>query len=297
MRKILSLLPVFLLILNFSAAAEKNYTSDKVIFLPQDFYVGDLLEMRVVIKPDPGVFVAKPEKFPESYWVKIEDAEVIPAGEAFELRVFLRSYAPGIRTLPALQFGDVLLRDIRIQTKSVLSEEALPLSPPAGQFLLPGTKYYIALLVGILFLLPIFFIFFWTKLKVGLHSYILDRKQRRPYKRLMKAVKELESGLNETKGKYFYTKLIYELRIYLTARGSIDYTSATAGEGSAKIASDFMSVSGYEGLIRILKLADEVKFGSRRVMIRKREEDLHTVIDIVTQIEAEAAGGSKDVDF
>lgn len=296
MRKLSVLLPVLLLIIVFDVAAEKNYTSEKIVFLPQDFYVGDLVEMRVVIVPEPGVIVAKPEKLPESYWVKIENTEVIALDKEFELRVYLRLYAPGIRTLPPLQFGDVNLRDIRIQTKSVLSEKVLPLSPPAGQLLLPGTKYYIALFTGILFLLPVFFIFFWNRFKGVIHSYFLEQRRRRPYKRLVRVLKELENRMNEMKGKDFYTVLINELRIYLTTRASTDYTSSTAREASVSIVSDFADTVGYPELIRLFRLADEVKFGNRRVLIHKREEDLIVVKKTADEIEERATGGEKDVD-
>ena len=277
--------------------AEKNYTSEKVIFLPQDFYVGDLVEMRVVIMPDEGVLVEKPETVPDSYWVKIENAEVYPVDNEYELRIFLRSFSPGIRTLPPIQFGEVMLRDIRIQTGSVLSTDVAPFAPPAGQMLLPGTNYYIALIIGLVFLLPIFFIFFWTKLKRGVLSFIFEQRRRRPYRRLMKVLKELEEKINERKGKAFYTILIDELRLYLTARGSIDYSVITARESAHRLVADFMKIPGCSDLIRIFKLADEVKFGSKRVMISRREEDLYAVRMAVEEIEAFMAGGEKNVDI
>ena len=281
----------------FSAAAQKNYVSDKVVFLPQDFYVGDYVEMRVVITPEEGVEVERPENFPESYWVKIENAGITALDDGdYELRVFLRPFAPGIRTLPALQFGDVLLRDIRIQTKSVLEDEDASFAPPAGQMLLPGTKYYIALLVGLVFLLPLFFIFFWTKLKGRLLSYIHEVRRRRPYKRLIKALKELEDGMGDKKGKEFYTILVAELRAYLTARGSIDYLSSTVRESAIKITEDFGSVDGYNNLIAVFQLADQVKFGGKRVMNRKREQDLDAIRELVEGIEEAAAGGNENVD-
>ncbi|MDC7226304.1 MAG: hypothetical protein PQJ61_06035 [Spirochaetales bacterium] len=286
---------LFLLIIPlsaFSLFAEKNYSSEKVVFLPQEFYVGDLVEMRVVIIPEPGVKVDKPEKFPDSYWVKIEDAEIFEVDEGYELRVFLRPYAPGIRTLPAIQFGDVLLRDIRIQTVSVLSSETLPLAPPAEQLMLPGTKYYIALVVGLVFLLPLFLIIFWTRLRRGIHAYVIERKQRRPYRRLMHVLAELRQDLHEMKGKDFYTRLIEELRIYLTARGSIDYVSATVREASAKILSDFYGIPDNDKLTILLKQGDEVKFGGKRVVASRREDDILLVQNAVSEIE-EAAGGQR----
>ncbi|HAK44461.1 MAG TPA: hypothetical protein DCO79_00855 [Spirochaeta sp.] len=287
-------LPLLIILIIFVSPvfAQKNYTSDKVVFLPQEFYVGDLVEMRVVITPDPGVTVIRPERFPDSYWVKIENAEVNVLDGEYELRIFLRPYAPGIRTLPGIQFGDVLLRDIRIQTVSMLADEALPLSPPAGQILLPGTRYYIALIVGVVFLLPVFFIFFWTKLRNNIHAYVIERRRRRPYRRLLRVLKELQDSMHELKGREFYTKLIDELRQYLTARGSIDYESATVREASAMIDSDFSGSSASKELASLLRFADEVKFGGRRVMIRRREEDLVLLTETASEIE-EAAGGSR----
>ena len=298
MIKRIYLLPLLLLFAVFSVSAERNFTSDKIVFLPQDFYVGDLVEMRVVIRPQSGVSVTKPVKFPDSYWVTVENAEVFPMeNNEYELRVFLRPYAPGIRALPALQFGDIVLRDIRIQTQSVLDDENISFAPPAEQMLLPGTNYYIALIVGLFFFLPLFFIFFWNRLKTGLLGFIFERQRRRPYKRIMKAFGELENRIDELKGKEFYTILVDELRAYMTSRGSIDYTSATVREASRKISSDFGKAPGYYSLIKIFQLADQVKFGSRRVMIKRREDDLESAKNCVEAIEQESAGGHQHVDL
>ena len=292
--KRLLLLPVLLIFLT-PAFAEKNYTSEKVVFLPQDFYVGDLVEMRLVVIPDPGVSVAMPEGYPDSYWVKIENAVIIEGDGEYELRVFLRSYAPGIRTLPAIQFGEVLLRDIRIQTKSVLGDEALPFSPPAEQLLLPGTRYYIALIVGFVFLLPVFFIFFWTKLRRGVRAYLHERRQKRPYRKLLRSLKELRTGIQETKGRLFYTDLIDVLRLYLAAKGSIDYVSATVREASAMIDEDFPGLPDNSDLISLLLFADEVKFGGRRVMTQRKEDDINLVEKAASGIEALTGGANVDL--
>lgn len=294
MKKLPLLLLIFFMFIS-TIFAEKNYSSEKVVFLPQEFYVGDLVEMRVVITPEPGFEVLRPEQFPDSYWVRIENTEVIEQNGEYELRVFLRPYAPGIRTLPGIQFGDILLRDVRIQTGSVLADEALPLSPPAEQLLLPGSKYYIALIVGLVFLLPIFFIFFWSKLRHGFRAYVLESRRRKPYRRLMKILKELQDGLGETKGREFYTMLVSEVKIYLSARGSIDYVSATAREAAAMIISDFSDVEYTVELISLLRFADEVKFGGRRVMTHRKEEDLILVAKASSEIEETAGAAHVDI--
>jgi hypothetical protein len=292
------LLPILLLILTSAVWAEKNYSSDKIIFLPQDFYVGDLVEMRVVIRPDAGVSVAKPEKFPDSYWVEVENADLLPLEEnEYELRVFLRPYAPGIRSLPALQFGDIILKDIRIQTKSVLDDENAAFAPPADQVLLPGTNYYIALIVGLVFFLPLFFIFFWKKLKQSVLNFIYEKHRKRPYKRIIRVFNELDNSIEDLKGREFYTILVDELRAYLTSRGNDDYSSSTVREAAKNIMKDFSRVSGYYNLITIFELADQVKFGNRRVMIKTRKEDLDRAWNCVDSIEELSSGGDKHVDL
>ena len=145
-------------------------------------------------------------------------------------------------------------------------------------------------------MLPVFFIFFWTRVKGRIHSCFLESMRRRPYKRLIKVLSELQNGMNELKGREFYTELIDASRIYLTARGRIDYNTATAGEASVSIASDFADAAGHEALIRLFQLSDEVKFGSRRVMMYKREEALMTIKKTADEIEESASGGGKNVD-
>ena len=295
MKKLLTLFLIFAALT--PVFSQKNYTSEKVVVLPQEFFVGDLVEMRVVIRPERGVSVQKPERFPDSYWVRIENADVFELEDGrYELRVFLRPYAPGIRTLPAIQFGDVLLRDIRIQTGSVLTEDPPPFAPPAEQIVLPGTKYYIALFVGLIFLIPVFFIFFWTTLRRRVTGYIAERKRRRPYRRLVRALNELEGSLESGDVRLFYIELIEILRAYLTARGSIDYSSATVRESSVMIISDFKGLTAAEELIKLFILADEIKFGGRQVESSQCSSDLHHVRTAAEEIE-EASGGQTDVDL
>ena len=284
MRKRLCFFLLFLL----SAAsifAEKNYTSEKVVFLPQDFYVGDPVEMRVIIKPEPGVEVLEPEKFPQQYWIMIESADVIRDQDEYELRIRFRSYAPGIRTLPPLQFGDILLKDLRLQTKSVLEDYPSGFEPVFGQLLLPGTNYYIAIIVGVVFILPILLIIFWKKIKKAIEDYIQERSRRKPFRQLQKVLKDLEDNINTRKGNDFYTLLVSELRSYLTARGSVDYSAATSREAAAGMLNDFSGAGDCRQIAELFSFADQVKFGGRRVMMKKREQDLNHIKDAVVRIE------------
>ena len=292
------LIHLLFLITILSVYAEKNYSSDKIIFLPQDFYVGDIVEMRVVIRPDAGVSVEKPEKFPDSYWVEVENADVIPLdGNEYELRVFLRPYAPGIRALPSVQFGDVVLKDIRIQTKSVLDEADNSFAPPAEQMLLPGTSYYIAFIVGLVFFLPLFFIFFWKKVRRSVLGFIHEKQRIKPYKRIIRVFNELDNTIENLKGREFYTILVDELRLYLTSRSDDDYSSSTMREAAASIVKNFSMAAGYYNLIKIFELADQVKFGSRKVLIKQRKEDLDRAWNCVDSIEEATSGGDKHVDL
>ena len=265
--------------------SQKTYVSEKIVFLPQDFFVGDLVEVRVVIKPMPGYHVEKPTKLPDSYWISVENADIVDLGGKYELRVLLRPYAPGIRTLPPLQFGDIMLRDVRILTRSVLDENQSGFSPPAGQMLLPGTQYYIAILVGVVFILPVLLLVFWGRLRERITDYISRQLKRRPYKRFIRRLDELEAGLGDMKGRGFYTELIEVLREYLSERGRVDYESATTREAVRGLSSDFAAVDCLSAVIAIFQTADRVKFGSARVVMSVREEHLNVLRDAAQQIE------------
>ncbi len=286
MRKFAVLLTAALLFLPSIVSAEKNYTNEKVVFLPQDFYVGDLVEMRVVIRPAAGVVVSKPETLPESYWIKIENADVFQTEDKYELRVFLRPYASGIRTLPTIQFGDVRLSDIKIQINSLLDETGAEFAPVNGPLMLPGTTYYIAIIVGFVLVLPLVIILFWTRLRYGLVSFINDKRKKRPYNRLMKVLKDLDDSAGKLKGNEFYTTLIDELRVYLSEKGTIDYSAATAAEGSRMIHVDFMNTASLDEIAELFSFSDEVKFGGKRVMIQRRESDLAAVREFAEDIES-----------
>ena len=298
MRKVLCPILFFLFIPLVFSFGEKNYTSEKVVFLPQDFFVGDSVEMRVVIKPAEGVRVSEPERFPDSYWIRIDKAEVMDLGGKYELRVFLRPYASGIRTLPPLQFGDVLLRDIRIRTSSVLDESSAGLSPPAGQMLLPGTRYYIALLVGLVFVLPVIVLVFWGRLRAAIAARIYDRLKRRPYRKFSRALDEIESGMGGMDGGAFYTALVDTMREYFTGRGSLDYIAATTREGCRGITRDFGSLDCSDDLAAVFLVADQVKFGDKEILEQEREAHIAVVRDAAVLIEKLFFGGeNSDVDI
>jgi hypothetical protein len=223
---------------------------------------------------------------------------VVDLDGKYEFRVFLRPFSPGIRTLPPIQFGDVLLRDLRIQVKSVLDENPASFASPAEQMLLPLTNYYIAAIVGLVILLPLIVIVFGSRIKNKIQSHFNERRRKKPYKRFSKAAKDMGEQMNRKKGREFYTTLINELRLYLSAKGEFDYSTATASEISEVIESDFPCLRGCPELSALFLFADEVKFGSKRVMVKKREEDLLMVMQAVDKIETWFfEGGGKDVDF
>ncbi|MDC7124878.1 MAG: hypothetical protein PQJ46_04890 [Spirochaetales bacterium] len=288
---------LLVLLISIPLFADKNYISEKVVFLPQDFYVGDLVEMRVKIRPSVGAKVEKPKSLPSPYWIKIDSADILQDGDVYELRLLLRPYAPGIRTLPTVQFGDISLKDIRIQTKSVLAEESHPFSPPAEQMLLPGTGYYIGLLIGLLFILPLCIIIFGASFKNKITDFINEKRQKRPYKRIMNILKDLSDKHSGMTDRELLTIIVDELRIYLSARGSIDYSSATVKEASAMVLGDFKEAAKAVELIPFFRLADEIKFGDGQISSDERLKILADVNDIVEEIDFYFFGGHNDVDI
>ena len=295
MKKFFLCLLIFALCFTLSIFAEKNYSSEKVVFLPQDFYVGDLVELRIKIILEKGLKISPPESLPDLYWIKIESANVVSSDNGYELQIFLRSFSPGIRTLPPIRFGDITLRDTRIQTLSVLEETPTPVFPIKEQLQLPGTNYYFAILIGLFFVLPVFIIASWTNLKKRIKTYIEIKRRRKVYKKMISTINYLQDNKKTITNSDFFTVLINDVKLFLSHRSGRSYTSATVRECEKLLEYDFKDMDKLHLLPQILRLADEVKFGDREVSNLEKNEALVNIRLVVDAIDLQLFGGHKNV--
>jgi hypothetical protein len=267
-------------------AAEGARVEDTV-FLPQDFYVGDTVELRVIFVPEGGMRVSRPADMPMLSWIDFHEVSVLQEEGQWQARIRFSSYAPGTRSLPPIELGDVVLDSIKIHTRSILNEESHEFYGIKDQLLVPGTRIAIALIVAVLFFGPVLVLNFAGKLHRGFSSFVAAQRGRRPSRRLNRALKELRETQDQMSSRRFYIVLDEELRRYLSERTGSDFRSITSSEFAAHFRevlpeSDEERVHELGGL---MQRSDMVKFGGENSDKRRRDADMDTVADLVQEVE------------
>mgnify|MGYP006294012825 CR=1 FL=1 len=249
--------------------------------------MGDNVELRVVFVPDGGMRVSGPEDMPMLSWIDFHDVTVLQEDGQWQARIRFSSYAPGTRSLPPIELGDVVLDSVKIHTRSILNEESHDFYGIKDQLLVPGTRIALALIVAVLFFGPVLVLNFAGKLQRGLSSFVAAQRGRRPSKRLNRVLKELRETQDQMSSRRFYIVLDEELRRYLSERTGSDFRSITSSE----FATHFRDVfpESYEERVKevgeLMQRSDMVKFGGENSEKRRRDADMDTVSHVVQEVE------------
>lgn len=259
----------------------------ETIFLPQDFYVGDVVELRVNFVPEAGMRVRSPSELPMSSWIDIHEVTLVEREEGRQARIRFSSYAPGTRTLPPIRLGDVVLDSIKIHTRSILDERSPDFVGIKNQLLVPGTRMTIAVLVALLFFGPILIFSFAGRVKHGFASLLAAQLGKRPYKRLEKTLRELKEEQEQMSSRKFYIVLEEEFRKYLSDRTGSDFKAITSSE----FAEHFKEIlpEGAEHDARavhsLLRRSDMVKFGGENSDKQRRVDDMEIISRAAGEVE------------
>jgi hypothetical protein len=118
----------------------------KTIVSPRDFYVGDLVTLNVHVEPPLAGELLPPETLPEEDWIEIKSIILIQNGQdEVVIRIVFTSFAPGLRLLPEIKLGSHILKDVRIQTLSILDDTNSELQGLAPQATPKGTTLFVVL--------------------------------------------------------------------------------------------------------------------------------------------------------
>jgi hypothetical protein len=129
-------------------------TVSQVVFLPQTYYIGDVVEARVIVRATESLDLVPPTPLPRSDWVDVRSVVVVQRADGYEVRVLFQPFFVGTRQLPPIDLGSMTLSGVSVVVQSLSVEEGeLELQPVRDQLLLPGTQALIAvfllLLVGV----------------------------------------------------------------------------------------------------------------------------------------------------
>lgn len=266
------------------AMAVEGAKLEELIFLPPDFYVGDRVELRAVLDPDPGMRVLPPEELPVLGWMDLHDLELEKDGEKWKVRIQFTPFAVGTRAFPAVLLGDVLFSDIKLNVKSLLDEMNSDFFGIKGQVYLPGTHIGIGILAALLFLGPLVALSFTGKAVRLLRSILETHTGRRPHKRLQKVLKELAEQQPHLGSRRFYIILSEEFRRYLTERTGQDFLTITSSEVPGQL-NKFFPGGNSEGIEELLRQSDIIKFGRASAPGKQRAKDLALIRETSDRLE------------
>jgi len=260
----------------------------ELIYLPPDFYVGDRVEMRAILSPLPGMRLLPPREIPVVSWIDIHDVQVVSKNSSWEVRITFTPYAAGTRTFPSLDLGDVTFSEVKIHTVSILQERGYEFFGIKDQLFLPGTRLTLALAVSILLFGPLLILSFTGRVRRKIRRFMALHVGRRPYKRLLKTLKDLKEKNLHMSSRRFYIVLSEEFRGYLSARTNRDFLTITSSEIGEHLGNTFPEhkKEQIEELVQMMRQGDLIKFGGVNAPKKQREIDLQIVADIASELEA-----------
>lgn len=277
----------FLLSLVSQATALEGAELKELIFLPPDFYVGDRVEMRAVVTPQPGMRFLPAGDVPVVNWLEIHDIQIKEGAANWEVRITFTPYAAGTRTFPTILFGDIIFSDIKLHTKSILQERDFGFFGIKGQLFLPGTRAALGIAIGVLLFGPILILSFTGRIHRRIRSFVALHTGRRPYKRFSKVLKDLEEKNLHMSSRRFYIVLSEEFRAYLTSRTSQDFLTITSSEIGEQLSKTFpkQGKRKIDELVKMMRQGDLIKFGGVNAAKKQREGDLQLVNEITEELE------------
>lgn len=278
-----------LMLLSLLTLSLSLYSADlvvvKTVYTPKDFYVGDLVTLLLEVETPFDGELDSPEVIPIGEWVEIKSVNLLESRpETSTIRISFTSFAPGLRVIPDLTFGEHVLHEYKIQTLSILDDQFTDLQPLSPQMVPPGTNLLVVfVLIGLVF--GPYFIFLLSRtLYHSLRLAIKKYKREKPFRNYYKILKQLKGDLDENSVRSFYVVITEHLRVYLSIRFNKEFYSATTLEMN-KLLLSIMDADSTEELLAICRFADLVKFSHTNASALHREKDLKTLIEIVHQLE------------
>ena len=283
MRKIYVLL---LMLLPLFSAAAQNYQIQNLRFSPPEYYVGDTVEMSFVLRTEESLDIQAPESLPDPVWLKFLDVEVNTRGRDSEVRIRLIPYYPGTRTLPVLNMGEVSLDDLKIFTSSLLNlESSRDLEGIRSPLLIPGTRAMGALIVSLLFSLPVVIILLFRFLRARTGEIVKTYKINLPYRQFQRLVRKIRRTMVNMPERDFYIQFTGGFKKYLSTRFHEDLSSSTTSEIEGMLEKSRVHDTLAMSLVNLFHRVDRVKFAGEKLMYSDREILLNEVEEVSEALE------------
>lgn len=255
-------------------------------FTPTSITVGDRVEMRVVIRADDPDAIQLPDEYPSSQWIEVRNMRMIRRDEDREIRIEFSPFRTGTLTMPDIDLGAMTLSGSRFVVESVLPDDDagdLAAAEPPG--FLPGFQVLalglVVLLIGAPFAL--YQLVLAVRRRVGL--MIASYRANRPYRRILRKMRELRTLFESMGAREFYIHLVDEVRIYLTIRLHPDFMVATANEIPLLLQEQMQDEDLRSYLTELFHRADLVKFAFADSSSAERRHDLESIVELIAIVE------------
>ena len=276
----------FFLVFSIPVFGDETYTVKQMLFLPPTYYVGDLVEVRLRIDVADGVAPVEPTEFPEPSSVAIHDVRVIPISGEYDVRISFSSFNPGTRMLPHVELGDLIVKDIRIHTNSLIEDRNLEFVGAFDPVYLPGSRLLLALSVGTVLVLPVLIIGLLSWVRKLSRSIGENRRERQPYRTLSSALSELAVTPPPVDSRDFYIKLSDGFKRYLSYRISESIQTCTSKEVEGRLEDRYRRIPQLNLAAQAMPFFDQMKFGGRKVSSTQRRQDIELVREAALALES-----------
>lgn len=270
----------------------------QVVFLPQSFFVGDMVEARVVVRTSETLTLSVPEQLPVTDWVTVHSVTIVQRADGFEVRIVFQPFFVGTRQLPTIGLGAMELSGISVLVNSVIGDGDGEPEPVRDQLFLPGTRLLLASIVATVFGVPLVIFGAGRWLRELIRRILRGYKERRPYRRLVRQLKVLGSEMYEIDGKRYYIRLLDEARVFFDSHYRASILSATTGELGGRLDRAGVPDAVRERIEALFRFGDLVKFAQQTVTREDRArhlEELRTLAQEVYKQRKHREGATYDV--
>ncbi len=273
-------LSVFFVVLGALCSTVSAQTVSQVLFLPQTYYVGDIVEARIVVRATEEIVFRIPSELPDTEWVDFRSVQVTPRTGGYEIRVVFQPFFVGTRQLPTIDLDGFTVDTLSAVVSSLRQDGELELEPIRNQILLPGTQLLTALIVLAALAIPVMVLVAGEWSRRWFVAIRRRYRESRPYRTLQKGLRSLQVEMHELDGKRYYIRLLDITRSYLGGRLAPGIESATTGELDFVLSRTGIPVAEKERLIELFRFGDLVKFANKRVSVDDRTRHLSDIKEI-----------------
>ncbi|TVR05255.1 MAG: hypothetical protein EA403_03210 [Spirochaetaceae bacterium] len=277
---------LFLLIASVPPLAA-GYQIISVTLLPQEFYVGDRVEMRVTLRTTSAVDLLAPGRIPAVEWGEIHQVRLASRGLDWDIRIVLTSFQPGTRTIPPLDFGGIVVSDLTLHVPSILIDGRRDLASPQPQILPPGTRLWISVIAMVLVVVPLSFLVFLRWGRRSLAEFLVRRRERKPYRRFVRALSLLSQGVEQIDGREFYIALLEHVRRFLSSTLETDCMASTTTELGGHLNRLLSDDGDRQTVLSLFHRGDLVKFAAAPAPVDQRRDDISVLLSIAERLGAE----------